>query len=60
MTVKTDRVDAQTLCELPAAGYLPWVFAPDERTRALRRRLARRAAVVRQRSGLPADDDRDP
>jgi transposase len=48
--VKTDKVDARTLCELLAAGYLPEVFAPDEATRALRRRLARRAALVRQRT----------
>ena len=48
--VKTDRVDAKTLCELLAAGYLPEVFGPDEETRALRRRLARRAALVRQRT----------
>ena len=48
--VKTDKVDAATLCELLAAGYLPEVFAPDEQTRALRRRLARRAALVRQRT----------
>jgi transposase len=48
--VKTDKVDARTLCELLAAGFLPEVFGPDERTRALRRRLARRAALVRQRT----------
>jgi transposase len=48
--VKTDKVDARTLCELLAAGFLPAVFAPDEQTRALRRRLARRAALVRQRT----------
>ena len=48
--VKTDRVDARTLCELLAAGFLPEVFGPDEKTRALRRRLARRAALVRQRT----------
>jgi transposase len=48
--VKTDKVDARTLCELLAAGFLPAVFAPDEETRALRRRLARRAALVRQRT----------
>jgi transposase len=48
--VKTDKVDARTLCELLAAGYLPEVFGPDEETRALRRRLARRAALVRQRT----------
>ncbi len=48
--VKTDKLDARTLCELLAAGFLPEVFAPDETTRALRRRLARRAALVRQRT----------
>ena len=48
--VKTDKLDARTLCELLAAGFLPEVFGPDEETRALRRRLARRAALVRQRT----------
>lgn len=48
--VKTDKVDARTLCELLAAGFLPAVFGPDEETRALRRRLSRRAALVRQRT----------
>jgi transposase len=33
-----------------AAGFLPEVFGPDEEIRALRRRLARRAALVRQRT----------
>jgi transposase len=48
--VKTDKLDARTLCELLAAGFLPEVFGPDEQTRALRRRLARRGALVRQRT----------
>lgn len=48
--VKTDKVDARTLCELLAAGFLPEVFGPDDETRALRRRLSRRAALVRQRT----------
>jgi len=48
--VKTDKVDARTLCELLSAGFLPQVFGPDEETRALRRRLSRRAALVRQRT----------
>jgi transposase len=48
--VKTDKVDARTLCELLAAGFLPQVWGPDEETRALRRRLQRRAALVRQRT----------
>ena len=48
--VKTDRLDARTLCELLAAGFLPEVWGPGEGTRALRRRVARRAALVRQRT----------
>jgi transposase len=48
--VKTDKLDAQTICELLSAGFLPEVFGPAEETRALRRRLARRAAIVRQRT----------
>jgi transposase len=48
--VKTDKVDAKTLCELLAAGFLPAVWAPDEFTRALRRRLQRRAKLVRSRT----------
>jgi transposase len=48
--VKTDKVDAKTLCELLAAGFLPAVFIPDEFTRALRRRLQRRAKLVRSRT----------
>jgi transposase len=48
--VKTDKVDASTLCELLAAGFLPAVWAPDEFTRALRRRLQRRAKLVRART----------
>ena len=48
--VKSDKVDARTLCELLAAGFLPEVWGPDEKTRTLRRRLARRAALVRQRT----------
>ena len=35
--VKTDKLDARTLCELLAVGYLPAVWSPDEFTRALRR-----------------------
>lgn len=48
--VKTDKVDARTLCELLAAGFLPAVFSPDEWTRSLRRRLARRSQLVRSRT----------
>src|SRR5437879_5670362 len=48
--VKTDKVDAATLCELLAAGFLPAVWSPDEWTRSLRRRLQRRAKLVRSRT----------
>src|SRR5438445_8636445 len=48
--VKTDKLDAKTLCELLAAGFLPAVWSPDEFTRALRRRLQRRAKLVRSRT----------
>jgi transposase len=41
--VKTDQVDARTLCELLDADFLPAVWSPDDGTRALRRRLARRS-----------------
>src|SRR5215203_601758 len=47
---KTDRLDARRLAALLAAGYLAEVWCPDERTRALRRYVARRAQLVRQRS----------
>src|SRR4051812_46259255 len=48
--VKTDRHDARTLARLLAAGLLRGCWLPDEPTRALRRRLARRAQLVRQRT----------
>jgi transposase len=48
--VKTDRRDARTIARLLAAGLLGGCWLPDEGTRALRRRLARRAGLVRQRT----------
>jgi transposase len=48
--VKTDRHDARTLARLLAAGLLRGCWLPDDNTRALRRRLARRAQLVRQRT----------
>jgi transposase len=48
--VKTDRHDARTLARLLAAGLLRGCWLPDDDTRALRRRLARRAQLVRQRT----------
>jgi transposase len=47
---KTDRLDARTLAKLLWAGELDGVWTPDERIRAMRRRLARRAQLVRARS----------
>ena len=47
---KTDRLDARALAKLLWAGELDGVWAPDERIRAMRRRLARRSQLVRARS----------
>lgn len=49
-TAKTDKLDARLLARLLAAGFLPEVWVPDERTRVLRRRISRRAQLVRQRT----------
>ena len=48
--VKSDRFDAATLARLLSADMLDEVWIPDETTRILRRRIARRAALVRQRT----------
>ena len=48
--VKTDRVDAATLCELLDAGFLPAVWRPEGPTRALRGLLGRRDRLVRSRT----------
>ena len=50
--VKTDKVDAAVLAGLLAADYLPAVWLPDDQTHALRRQVARRAHIVRQRTRL--------
>ncbi|HZV27017.1 MAG TPA: IS110 family transposase [Acidothermaceae bacterium] len=47
---KTDRLDARTLAKLLWAGDLDAVWTPDEVTRVLRRRVARREQLVRARS----------
>lgn len=47
---KTDRIDARTLAQLLAGGFLPAVWLPDEQTRVLRRRISARAQLVRQRT----------
>jgi transposase len=48
--VKSDKLDAATLCELLAAGFLPAVWSPDETTGALRGLLGRRDRLVRART----------
>jgi transposase len=47
---KTDRLDARALAKLLWAGELDGVWTPDERIRAMRRRLARRSQLVRART----------
>jgi transposase len=47
---KTDRLDARALAKLLWAGELDGVWTPDERIRTMRRRLSRRAQLVRARS----------
>jgi transposase len=47
---KTDRHDAKTLAQLLAAGMFEGSWQPDETTRALRRRVARRAKLVVHRT----------
>jgi transposase len=47
---KPDRLDARTLAKLLWAGELDGVWTPDERIRAMRRRLARRAQLVHART----------
>jgi transposase len=48
--LKTDRQDAKTLAQMLAAGMLEHSWQPGEDTRALRRRVARRAKLVVHRA----------
>ena len=48
--VKTDKVDAGTLANLYAAGYLPEIWTPNAATERLRRLVARRYQIVRHRT----------
>jgi transposase len=50
--VKTDKVDAQILAQLLAADFLPETWVADDRTRMLRRLVARRTHLVKQRTRL--------
>jgi transposase len=47
---KTDRLDARALAKLLAAGELDGVWMPDRETQAMRRRIGRRAQLVRSRA----------
>jgi transposase len=47
---KTDKIDARALAKLLAGGLVPEVWTVDESTRVLRRRVARRAQLVKQRT----------
>jgi transposase len=47
---KTDRLDSRTLARLLAAGELKAVWAPDRKTRVMRRRLQRRSQLVGART----------
>ena len=48
--VKTDKVDARILAQLLAADFLPGTWVADDRTRMLRRLVARRTHLVKQRT----------
>jgi hypothetical protein len=58
--VKTDKVDARILAQLLAAGFVPPVWLPGERTRSLRRQVMRRAHLVSQRTRIKKPGLRDP
>jgi transposase len=49
-SAKTDKGDARTLAKLLAGGFVREVWIVDEQTRVLRRRVSRRAQLVRQRT----------
>ena len=50
--IKTDAIDAAVLAQLYATGFLPELWVPNEPTLALRRQVARRTQLVRQRVRL--------
>jgi len=49
-SAKTDKLDARALARLAAGGLVPDVWIVDEKTRVLRRRITRRAQLVKQRT----------
>jgi transposase len=50
--IKTDQIDARVLAQLLAAGFLPEVWRPSEELSALRRLVAQRSRIVRERTRL--------
>lgn len=50
--IKTDKIDAAVLAQLHASGFLPEAWIPEAATKALRRQVARRNQIVRQRTRL--------
>jgi transposase len=51
-SVKTDKVDANVLGQLLRCDYLPGVWVPDDPTRQLRQLVARRTALVADRTAV--------
>jgi transposase len=51
-SVKTDKVDARVLAQLLRCDYLPGVWSADEATRRLRQQVARRTALVQDRTAV--------
>lgn len=49
---KTDKIDSRVLARLYAAGFLPEVWGPDEKTLARRRQVTRRNQLVSSRVRL--------
>jgi hypothetical protein len=43
-----DRIDARTLAQLLASGFLPAVWQPDHATAVLRRQVSRRVGQARR------------
>jgi transposase len=50
LRTKTDKIDARTLATLLAGGFRPEVWMVDEATPILRRRISRRAHLVKART----------
>lgn len=51
-SVKTDKVDAHVLAQLLRCDYLPGVWVPNDSTRQLRQTVARRTALVQDRTAV--------